>query len=661
MTLPNGLRVVLLRDPDAPVLSLCSTFDAGLRRDDPGAPGAARAVAELLRNGGRPLEGQDLDALLSRRGGVAERFVTHDAVTFCTTVPASELEFAVWFEAGRFGDYALTAEGRDRVVEELSGEFERLDDQAVGQRAPRRLRALAFQGRPSYARGDLPTSAQLEELELGTLKAFHREHYGARRAVVALVGDFDPAHAQKVLARHLGAAPAGQAPAPFDLELPHQTTERFSMIEDPASKVPAAFYGWVLPRVGDKHRRALELVGLALGSEARLGGSLVGPRKLAQSVEVRLAGHRGPELLSLHAVGTGPAALEGIQKAIDAELTKIAQFGLRPEELAAAEAALRQRRAEELASNLGKARALSAGVLEGREPAEVLDVAAGASSEVSNVELARAVREYLQTRRRTVIEVYPKGWADPWQTPMPVYHLVSAGETLLRIAAQHDTTVEVIAKMNNLDPKKPIYPGQNLKVPRSRATSVKAVVHTVRSGDTLTAIARKFNVTVQSLAEANGIDPKRPIRPGDELRIPTSKAATPAGAGKGTTTTEPQRTHTVRAGETLGGIALRYGVTTASLAAANGLGNKTTIRVGQTLKIPASTSASGPAPGGAKNTPSSATSAPKAAPVVHKVRGGDTLSGIAKKYGVSVDALARANRIDQKKPIRVGQQLVIPR
>src|SRR5690606_15984704 len=40
VTLPNGLRVVLLRDPDAPVLSLCSTFDAGLRRDDPGAPGA---------------------------------------------------------------------------------------------------------------------------------------------------------------------------------------------------------------------------------------------------------------------------------------------------------------------------------------------------------------------------------------------------------------------------------------------------------------------------------------------------------------------------------------------------------------------------------------------------------------------------------------------
>src|SRR5690606_40225376 len=97
--------------------------------------------------------------------------------------------------------------------------------------------------------------------------------------------------------------------------------------------------------------------------------------------------------------------------------------------------------------------------------------------------------------------------------------------------------------MNGLDPKKPIYPGQNLKVPRSKATTVKAVVHTVRSGDTLTAIAKKFNVSVQSLADANGLDPKRPIRPGDELRVPPrgssgksgggSSSSQPSGEGRG--------------------------------------------------------------------------------------------------------------------------------
>lgn len=654
VTLANGLRVVLLSDRDAPVLSVCTTFDAGVRRDEAEHPGVARLAAELLRNGGRPLEGQDVGALLARRGGTTELTFDHDAATFCTTAPASELEFALWFEAGRFGGYALTPDGRDRIVDELSREFERLDDLPATERAPRRLRALAFQGRAPYARAALPTSAQLEDVELGHVQAFHRAHYGASGAVVALVGDFDRAGARVLLERYLGAAPRGSAPATFDVDLPHQTTERFSMVEDATAKVPAVWYGWVLPAVGDKHRDALELTAVALASETRLGGSLVGPRRLAQSFEARLSGEQGPELLSLHAVGTGPAALEGIQKAVDAELAKIAQFGLTAEERAAAEARLRQERVVELASNLGRAKAFSRVVLAGGSPDRVLSEAAGSgpSLEVSNVELARAVRQYLQSRRRTVVEIYPKGWSDPWQTPMPVYHLVSPGENLGRIAALHATTVDVLAKMNNLDPKKAIYPGQSLKVPRSKATSVKAVVHTVRSGDTLTAIARKFNVTVQSLAEANGIDPKRAIRPGDELRIP-------AGAAAGSTSSKSSgpsssRTHTVRSGETLGGIAKKYGVTTESLGAANGLGNKTTIRIGQVLKVPGA-AAGGPA------GPSDTSAKAKASPVQHKVRAGDTLSGIAQKYGVSVDALTRANRMDPKKPIRVGQQLVIPR
>lgn len=645
-TLSNGLRVVLLPDPEAPVLSVCSSFDAGARRDPAHRPGVARAVAELLRNGGRPLEGQDFGALLARRGGSADMSFTHDALTSCVTVPASELEFALWLEAGRFGGHALTAEGRERVVGELSAEFERQDDLAA-ERAPRRLRALAFQGRPGYARDTLASSAQLAELDLPELERFHREHFGAGQAVIAVVGDFDPSSARALVEQQLGSAARGSTPTQAHLELPVQTTERFSMIEDPAARVPAVWYGWVLPGVGDEARDALELVAVALASESRLASSIVGSRRPAQSIEAHLSGEVGAELFALHAVGTGAAALESIEKAVDAELVKVGQYGLRPEELEAAQAILARRRAVELASNLGRARALSRGMLLGQPPERALSDSED-TSEVSNVSLARAVREYLHSRRRTVIEIYPKGWRDPWQTPMPVYHLVSAGENLGRIAAMHHTSVAVIAKMNGLDPKKAIYPGQNLKVPRSRATSVKSVVHTVRSGDTLTAIARKFNVSVQSLADANGLDPKRPIRPGDELRVPPrgsgSKGSSSGAGGK-----SRGRTHKVKSGETLGGIALKYGVSTHALAAANGLGKSTTIRVGQNLEIPS------PATGSAGRTTG------KGSQTVHRVRSGETLSGIAKRYRVSVQSLTRANGISEKKPIRVGQRLVIPR
>lgn len=656
-TLSNGLRVILLPDRDAPVLSVCSAFDAGARRDPAHRPGVARVVAELLRNGGRPLEGQDVGALLARRGGTAEVELTHDALTSCVTVPSSELEFALWFEAGRFGRHALTAEGRDRVVAELSAEFERQDDLA-SERAPRRLRALAFQGRPSYARDVLASSAQLAEVELSDLDRFHRAHFGAAQAVVTVVGDFDEASARRLVEQQLGSAPRGAAGTPLEFEPPVQTTERFSMVEDPSARVPAVWYGWVLPEAGTEVRTALELVAVALGSESRLGSSIVGPRRPAQSLEYGLTNEVGASLFSLYAVGTGAAALGAIEKAVDAELTKVGQYGLRPEEVRAARSTLAQQRALELASNLGRARALSRGVLLGGTPEAILSEPEPA--EISNVTLARAAREYLHSRRRTVIEIYPKGWQDPWQTPMPVYHLVSAGENLGRIAAMHQTTVAVIAKMNGLDPKKPIYPGQNLKVPRSKATTVKAVVHTVRSGDTLTAIAKKFNVSVQSLADANGLDPKRPIRPGDELRVPPrgssgksgggSSSSQPSGGGQGASQQKtPGRVHEVKAGETLGGIALKYGVSTASLSAANGLGRSTTIRVGQKLQIPS------PA-GGSTGKGSS-----KSPPTVHQVRSGETLSGIAKRYRVTVQSLTRANGISEKKPIRVGQRLVIPR
>lgn len=654
--LDNGLRVILVPNGDAPVVSACTAFDAGVRRDPADAPGVGRVVAELLRDGGRPTDRQDWGALLARRGGSTEMEFGHDAVTYCTTVPASELEFALWFEAGRFSTAAgsgagvFTREAHERVVEALSADFERQDADAAG-RANRRLRALAFQGRAAYARAPLATSAELEEVELTRLRSFHRDHYGASHAVVALVGDFEPGPVRVSLERHLGGLTQGAALPAFHLEWPHQTTERFSLIEDAATKTPWVWYGWVLPPAGEQ-REALELVAFALTSSTRLGASIVGPRKVAQSIETHLAGEAGPQLLSIRAVGTTAASLEHIQRAIDAELNKIGQFGLRPEEFVAARAARRRVRAAELASNLGQARALSRGALLGLDPEHLLtQLDPHADPEVSNVALARAVREYLHARRRTVVEIYPKGWGDPWQTPMPTYHLVSAGENLTRIAAMHGTTVAVIAKMNGLDPKKPIFPGQSLKVPRSRAANVKSVVHTVRAGDTLTAIARRYNVTVQSLADANGIDPKRPIRPGDELRIPSAKAGSSSQSGtsgKGTTS----RTHKVRSGETLGGIARRYGVSVRELAAANGLGSKTTIRIGQTLNIPAATTSAG--------SPSSKQGSP-AAPRKHVVRAGETLSGIAKKYGVTVARIAQANGINQKKPIRIGQTLVIPR
>ncbi len=107
------------------------------------------------------------------------------------------------------------------------------------------------------------------------------------------------------------------------------------------------------------------------------------------------------------------------------------------------------------------------------------------------------------------------------------------------------------------------------------------------------------------------------------------------------------RYHTVRSGEALGPIAKRYGVTVQAIARTNRIANVSRIRVGQKLKIPP---ADGQAPAGLR----------KVNLKVHTVQSGQTLSGIARRYGVSVTALSRHNALDDRHLIRPGQKLRIP-
>jgi predicted chitinase/LysM repeat protein len=174
-------------------------------------------------------------------------------------------------------------------------------------------------------------------------------------------------------------------------------------------------------------------------------------------------------------------------------------------------------------------------------------------------------------------------------------------------------------------------------------------VHTIRPGDTLSGLARKYNTSVDALAKANNIrDPNR-INAGQTLVVPDGFDAPrrPAAANPATASDSFRGTggsYTVQPGDTLSGIASRHGTTVGALAQANGISNPDFIQVGQRLTIPGASAPSAPAPAGQRYT----------------VQPGDTLSGIASRYGTSVGAIAQANGISNPNLIQVGQQLTIP-
>ncbi len=108
--------------------------------------------------------------------------------------------------------------------------------------------------------------------------------------------------------------------------------------------------------------------------------------------------------------------------------------------------------------------------------------------------------------------------------------------------------------------------------------------------------------------------------------------------------------HQVRSGDTLGAIARRYGTSVGEIQQANGMGRSTLIGVGKVLRIPAH----GSPPIGV----ASAVEVPASGK--HKVRRGETLGAIARRYGMSTNALAKANRIADPSRIHQGQTLLIP-
>jgi membrane-bound lytic murein transglycosylase D len=111
------------------------------------------------------------------------------------------------------------------------------------------------------------------------------------------------------------------------------------------------------------------------------------------------------------------------------------------------------------------------------------------------------------------------------------------------------------------------------------------------------------------------------------------------------------RIHVVRSGETLGGIAARYRTSVTRIRELNGLGRSNLIRVGQRLKVGGTRAAA--------SSRASSTASAGSRPEMHVVRRGETLWDLARRYGVSVQALMEANEMSSSR-LRAGQKLRIP-
>ncbi|MFQ5694963.1 MAG: LysM peptidoglycan-binding domain-containing protein [Terriglobia bacterium] len=210
------------------------------------------------------------------------------------------------------------------------------------------------------------------------------------------------------------------------------------------------------------------------------------------------------------------------------------------------------------------------------------------------------------------------------------------------------------------------YPGFELYVPPGTAGKLQAALpgipkeervywprHRVRRGDTLSHLAQRYRTSAYGIAQANGMSLRTTIYPGQVLVIPSgssgrSRARTRRrSSGRAQRWSEGALVYRVRRGDTLSEIAARHGVSPQSLARANGMSLRTVSHPGDRLAIP-------------ERVGSGRAARPAGRQVVHRVRRGDTLWELSRRYGVSVSRLRRANPYLLSRQLRAGDRLLIP-
>ena len=328
-SLENGLKVILSEDHTLPITAVNVWYHAGPLNEPPRRTGFAHLFEHLMFQGSKHV-GDDMHfALLEARGASGTNGTTdYDRTNYFETVPAQELELALWLESDRMGFLreTLTQAKLDTQREVVLNERRQSYDNAPYGPSSERLVQLLFPPAHPYFGHIIGSMADLRAAELADVVAFHDRFYAPANATLALVGDFDPGQARAMIARYFGTLPARPAPAPVLVTTPPILEERRAEVREPVS-LPRLTMAWLAPaayRPGDADADVLAAI-LGGGTASRLHQRLVYDLQLAQGVGAQQQSLAAVSIFQVTATAKPGVTLARLEAALEAVLQEMRQ------------------------------------------------------------------------------------------------------------------------------------------------------------------------------------------------------------------------------------------------------------------------------------------------------------------------------------------------
>ncbi len=242
------------------------------------------------------------------------------------------------------------------------------------------------------------------------------------------------------------------------------------------------------------------------------------------------------------------------------------------------------------------------------------------------------------------------------------YH-VKSGDTLSSIAVQSKISLSELAELNNLSISKGLLVGQTIKVPEGSTVPDN---YTVQSGDSLSSVASKYNMSVSQIADLNGINSNAGLFVGQKIKLSgepvqaKNKQVEPEEVVNNSRTAEKD-IHVVKAGDTIASVAKKYHLQVAFLTELNGLSKNAKLRAGQRLKIDGELPSKSSVSKETENVTSTKTTRSIQNTEAYTVKSGESLNLIANRLGISANELAELNNLNGRTGLQRGQSIRIPK
>ena len=261
--LANGLEVIVVKNPLAPVVTTMLNYRVGSNEAPKGFPGTAHALEHMMFRGSPGISEHQLSVISASLGGASNADTQQMVTQYFYTVPADDLDVILRIESSRMR--AIT--GGDKGWKDERGAIEQ--EVAMDMSNPEyvlfsKLLKAMFKGTP-YAHDALGTRSSFNKTSWKMLKQFHDTWYAPNNAVLIIVGDVDPVHTLALVKKRFAAIPAKSLPARPAIHLQPVKAETLNLTTD--RSYGYAVIAFRMPGWNDRDYAASEILADVLASQ----------------------------------------------------------------------------------------------------------------------------------------------------------------------------------------------------------------------------------------------------------------------------------------------------------------------------------------------------------------------------------------------------------